>query len=201
MSRKIIQIKTTDIYSSLTLVGIVWFVFGLQSLGLFTHCYGVIPWRIEGIKGIFLSPLLHGNLNHIISNTLPLFILNTLLFVFYKRQAYTVLILGWLISGILLWLLPDFAYFKTGVYSCHIGASGLIYMLASYLFFSGIFLRDLILVIVSVVIAIIYGSLLYGIFPSLVDSGVSWQGHLIGVIVGLGLSYRLNKKAKRIKRL
>lgn len=199
MRRDELKLKKEDFYPSLGLIGLMWLIFGLQYFGLFQNCYGVIPWRIEGIKGIFLSPLFHGNLDHIISNTLPLFVLSVILFLFYKRQAYTVLIFGWILSGIILWLFPDFGYLDTSISSCHIGASGLIYMLAFFLFFSGIFLRQIVLILVSIIVAILYGSLIYGVFPNLVAEGVSWQGHLIGALVGLLFAYQFNRK-KRTRR-
>ncbi|MDM1398573.1 rhomboid family intramembrane serine protease [Myroides odoratimimus] len=189
-----LRLKKEDFYPPLLLVGVMWFIFGLQQLGIFQDCYGVIPWRIEGIKGIFLSPLFHGGLDHIISNTLPLFILSVVLFLFYKKQAYTVLIMGWITSGLVLWLLPDFGYFQTSMMSCHIGASGLIYMLFFFLFFSGIFIRKLVLILVSIIIGILYGGLVYGILPSYVAEGVSWQGHLVGALVGLVFAYQMNRK-------
>lgn len=197
MRKEELKLKKEDFYPPLGLVGGMWLIFGLQSLGLFQRCYGVIPWRIEGIKGIFLSPLFHGSLEHIISNTLPLFVLSVILFLFYKKQAYTVLIFGWILSGIILWLFPDFGYFQTSLNSCHIGASGIIYLLAFFLFFSGIFLRQVALILVSIIIAIFYGSLVYGVFPHLVAEGVSWQGHLIGAFVGLLFAYQLNRKNRR----
>ena len=200
MQKEELKLKKEDFYPSLGLVGLMWFLFGLQYIGLFQHCYGVIPWRIEGIKGIFLSPLFHGSLDHIISNTLPLFFLSVILFVFYKRQAYTVLIFGWILSGFILWILPDIGYFQTSLNSCHIGASGLIYMLASFLFFSGIFLRQVVLILVSIIIAILYGSLVYGVLPNLVAEGVSWQGHLIGALVGVFFAYQLNRKKRKRKK-
>ncbi|MDM1346174.1 rhomboid family intramembrane serine protease [Myroides marinus] len=200
MRKDELKLKKEDFYPPLGLVAVMWFIFGLQYLGLFEHCYGVIPWRIEGIKGIFLSPLFHGSLDHIMSNTLPLFVLSVILFLFYKRQAYTVLIFGWILSGVILWLFPDIGYFQTSLNSCHIGASGLIYMLAFFLFFSGIFLRQVVLILVSIIIAILYGSLVYGVFPHLVADGVSWQGHLIGAVVGLLFAYQLNRKKRIVRR-
>lgn len=161
------------------------------------RCYSL---ENRGFKGIFLSPLFHGNLDHILSNTLPLFVLSVFLFIFYKKQAYRVLCTGWILSGLFLWFLPDFGYFQTHLNSCHIGASGLIYMLASFLFFSGIFLRQITLILVSILVAILYGGLIYGIFPNLVDEGVSWQGHLIGALVGLLIASQLNKKTRRARR-
>lgn len=73
-------------------------------------------------------------------------------------------------------------------------------MLAFFLFFSGIFLRQVVLILVSIIIAILYGSLVYGVFPHLVADGVSWQGHLIGAVVGLLFAYQLNRKKRTVRR-
>lgn len=197
MKQKSIRVQKEDFYPAISLVALLWLIYTLQYIGVFKTCYGVIPWRLEGIKGIFLSPLFHGSFDHLMSNTIPLFVLTLLLFVFYKRQAYTVLFSGWVLSGVLLWLLPDFGSFKTSVSSCHIGASGLIYMLAAFLFFSGIFSRQVVLVLLSILVAFFYGGLVYGIFPHLVEASVSWQGHFIGACVGVFYAYQLNRKKKR----
>lgn len=192
-----LKLKKEDFYPAIVLVLVLWIIFILQQIGFFQHCYGVIPWRIEGIKGIFLSPLFHGSLSHLSSNTIPLFVLSVLLFLFYKKQAYSVLISGWILSGVLLWLLPDFNYLQHQVHSCHIGASGLIYLLATFLCFSGIFLRQVVLILISILVAVLYGGLIYAIFPHLVGDDVSWQGHLIGTLVGFFYAYQLNKKKRR----
>lgn len=192
-----LQLKKEDFYPAIGLVALLWLLFFLQQIGLFQACYGVIPWRIAGIKGIFLSPLFHGSLDHLSSNTLPLFFLSVLLFVFYKKQAYTVLIGGWILSGLLLWLLPDFNFLKHQIHSCHIGASGLIYMLATFLCFSGMFSRQVLLILVSLLVVLLYGGLIYAIFPYLVEDDVSWQGHLLGAGVGFFYAYQLNKKRRK----
>lgn len=196
MNNLFLKFKNQGVYPSLILIIAIWINFGLQQLGAFRGCYGVIAWQVRGLKGILLSPLFHSNLNHLVSNTLSLFVLTLLLFLFYQKRAYWVLLLGWLLSGLLLWLLPDFQSFGTTINNCHIGASGLIYMLASFLFWGGIFSRQVVLILLSIAIAFVYGSLVYGVFPHLVDAGVSWQGHLMGAIVGGILGYLFNRKPK-----
>ncbi|MGS4344341.1 rhomboid family intramembrane serine protease [Myroides odoratus] len=197
MKKSELSRKKEAFYPAIGLVALLWFIYILQYFGIFQACYGVIPWRIAGIKGIFLSPLFHGSLDHLISNTAPLFVLLAILFLFYHKQAYRVLLSGWLLTGVLLWMLPDFGYFKNQVVSCHIGASGLIYMLATFLFFSGIFSRQVLLILLSIFVAFLYGGLMYGIFPHLVAEGVSWQGHLLGALVGFFYAYKLNWRKKR----
>lgn len=194
MKKRKQQIEKTTVVVPLLMVGLMWFIFLIQKTGLFNQCYGVIPWKMEGLRGIVLSPLFHGNLEHIMSNSIPMLILSFVLFLFYNKQAYFVIISSWILTGLATWLLPDFSYFQSGIYSCHIGASGVIYALAFFLFFSGVFSKKLLLLVVSIVVFLVYGSIVYGIFPSQVDQGVSWQGHLMGAIVGSVIAYKLNKR-------
>lgn len=178
-------------------VATMWIGFLLQSLGFITHCTGaLIPLAPEGLKGIFFSPFLHGGIDHIVSNSLPMAILLFLLYMFYGKIANTILLLGWLSTGLLVWLMPQVDIF-TGytVYTCIVGASGIVYMLAFFLFFSGIFRWYTKLMAVSLVVALYYGSLIWGIFPeeffSTLDqpSRISWQSHLVGAVVGTILAY------------
>ena len=123
------------------MVAAMWIGFLFQHLGFWEGCSGaIIPLNPEGLKGIFLSPFLHGNLEHIFGNSVPIFVLIFLLFQFYPFIAKKVFFLGWLVTGFLVWLLPPIDIFS-GVYNpvCIIGASGIVYVLAFFLFFSGIF--------------------------------------------------------------
>jgi membrane associated rhomboid family serine protease len=107
-------------------------------------------------------------------------ILGSLLYLFYKQIASKVLIISYLGSGLLLWII--------GRESWHIGASGLIYSIAFFLFFSGIIRKHTPLIAVSLVVAFVYGSMIWHIFPWQIQDPISWEGHLSGGIVGLSLS-------------
>lgn len=136
---------------------------------------GVLPRETSGIIGIFFSPLVHGDLNHLISNTFPFLILSTSLFYFYKKNSVKVFIFSQFLTGILVWIFARDSY--------HIGASGLIYAFAAFFFFNGIFYRNIKAVTLSLITLFLYGGLAAGLLP--VDEKISWEGHLFGAVSGL----------------
>lgn len=158
---------------------IIWAVYWLElALGVNFNEMGVMPRTLSGLKGVILSPFIHGSLEHLYNNTIPLGILLTALWYFYKDAAWKIVLYGILISGLLTWLIGRTSY--------HIGASGLIYVLASFIFFKGIFSSYYRLIALSLIVVFIYGSLLWYIFP--VKEGISWEGHLAGFLTGLLLA-------------
>lgn len=144
--------------------------------------FGVYPREIFGLKGILFSPFLHGDIEHLANNSIALLILLPILRYFYKEQSFLVLFLGILFSGLGTWLLGRPNY--------HIGASGLIYALVSFIFFKGIFTKYYRLVALSFTIVILYGGSVWYMFPQ-VQEGISWEGHLAGFSVGLVLALLL----------
>ncbi len=140
--------------------------------------WGIYPRRLSGLKGILFSPLIHGSLHHLFSNSVSLFILMFITLYFYRDLAYRVFILIWLMDGIWVWMFARQAY--------HIGASGLVYGLASFLFFSGIIRRHVPLVAISLLVSFLYGSMVWGLFPIVED--ISWEAHLMGALAGLILA-------------
>ncbi|MEC5158474.1 rhomboid family intramembrane serine protease [Chryseobacterium sp. MP_3.2] len=189
------------------MVAAMWVGFILQNFGLIEGCSGaIIPLNPDGLKGILFSPLLHGGLDHIFGNSVPTFVLVYLLFQFYPSIAKKVFFLGWFVTGFLVWLLPPIDIF-TGEFNsvCIIGASGIVYVLAFFLFFSGLFRWDMKLLTVSMVVALYYGSLIWGVLPEELFSNleqpsrISWQSHLSGAVVGimLALIFRKNGEKKR----
>ena len=144
--------------------------------------HGIYPRSIGGIPGIILSPLIHGNINHLLDNSIPLFFLTWALFYFYNKVSYRVFFIIWFFSGIAVWIFARPSY--------HIGASGLIYGLGSFLFFSGIIRQNINLLAISLLVAFLYGSMVWGIFPY--RQGISWESHLAGGTAGflLSLVYR-----------
>jgi len=141
--------------------------------------FGIYPGKINGLWGILTSPFIHANANHLFSNSIPLLVLAWCLFYFYKDLGYGVFPILWILSGLLTWII--------GRDSTHIGASGLVYSLAFFLFFSGIFRRYIPLMAVSLIVVFLYGSMVWNMFPiaEIVDPSVSWEGHLAGAISGL----------------
>ena len=118
--------------------------------------YGVLPRNFNGLMGILFSPLIHSDVNHLLSNSLPVIILCLLIFNFYNQIAKKIFIYLYFISGLWLWCI--------GRESFHIGASGLIYAMASFLFFSGILRKNSQLSAVALLVIFIYG----GLFLSLI---------------------------------
>jgi len=144
---------------------------------------GIFPLALKGLPGIVLSPFIHSDFRHLLNNTLPLFLLGTALFYFYSEIAIPVSLWTWMLTGSFVWI--------TGRISWHIGASGLVYGLASFLFFSGIIRKYFRLVALSLLIVFLYGSMVWGIFPG-VYMQVSWESHMLGFISGiiLAIAYR-----------
>ena len=147
--------------------------------------YGLIPRDISimGFIGIFLYPFLHGSLGHIISNSIPLFVLTATLMANYQKLARKVVFLSILIGGCLLWI------FGRGG-TVHIGASGLIFSLIAFLVFNVFFRRDWRSLFVAVIIGFFYWTAIFGIFPG-GDPNISWEGHLCGFLTGIYLAFIL----------
>ncbi|MEA3505398.1 MAG: rhomboid family intramembrane serine protease [Bacteroidota bacterium] len=179
------------------LIAVLWVV---KLIEINTHfnfsSYGIIPLKAEGIIGIFTSPFIHGSLKHLISNSIPLFFLATGLFYFYDKMAFKVLLLSYLMTGVWVWL------FARGNAS-HIGASGIVYALATFHFFSGLLRRQKQLMAFAMIIIFLYGSMVWGVFPDFYpDKPVSWEGHLMGAISGVVLAiYYRTKGLQRKKRV
>jgi len=135
---------------------------------------GMYPRHAKGLIGILTSPLIHGDFKHLIGNSSSFFILSTALFFFYREMAFRIFVLNYFLAGLFLWL--------GGRENWHIGASGVIYGLAAFLFLSGIFRKDIRLLTISLIVALLYGSFIWGLFP--IDERISWDGHLMGAVSG-----------------
>jgi membrane associated rhomboid family serine protease len=162
------------------LVAVLWIVKFLEILFETSFAdYGVFPRHTEGLIGIALSPLIHADYEHLISNSIPLLVLGAALIYFYKELAYRVFILSWLLSGFWLWIIGRENY--------HIGASGVLYGLVTFLFFSGVFRRHTGLMALSLLVVFLYGGLVWGIFP--LFKIISWESHLCGSLAGILLAF------------
>lgn len=160
----------------LLFVMVLWIVFWVESrFGLNFNSYGIYPRELKGLRGILFSPFIHGSLKHLFNNSIPLFVLSSALFYFYRNIRWKVLLFGLLLTGIATWLI--------GRSSLHIGASGEVYMLAAFLFFKGIFSKQFQLTALSLAVVFLYGGMLWYVFP--VNPEISWEGHLSGFFVGL----------------
>lgn len=168
-----------------TFIVLIWLIQVLQGfLQEDWGVYSVYPRTVHGLIGIFTSPLLHAGWEHLMGNTLPLIVLGYLLFTSYREIAGKIFWLVYLLNGTLLWLFARQAI--------HLGASGVVYGLASFLFFSGMIRKHNQLAVISLLIVFLYGSLVWGIFPF--DPQVSWEAHLYGGLTGLVLAILFRKE-------
>lgn len=153
-----------------------------QTTGVSFVQFGVYPLHLKGLPGIIFSPFIHSGFNHLISNSIPFFILFTALIYFYRRISYRIFFQMYFLAGLCIWL--------AGREAWHIGASGVVYALAAFHFVSGIIRSDVRLLTLSVVVVFLYGGLIWGMFP--INPEVSWEGHLWGAISGvvMALFYR-----------
>ncbi|RIA10524.1 membrane associated rhomboid family serine protease [Flavobacteriaceae bacterium MAR_2010_72] len=154
---------------------LLWVVFWMQVRFFpIIKTFGIVPQTFKGLRGVVLSPFIHSDIEHLYHNTIPLFILSLALFYFYRTISWKILFYGILLSGLITWVI--------GRPANHIGASGLIYVLVSFIFFKGIFAKYFRLVALSLLIIFLYGSMIWYVFP--VKEGMSWEGHLGGLITG-----------------
>ena len=135
---------------------------------------GIYPRKASGLIGVLTSPLIHADFSHLVSNTITLFVLMFILFYTYRKSAIRVFIIVYVFSGLTVWLLARPAY--------HIGASGLVYGLLSFLFFVGVLRKDTRSIALSLLITFLYGGLVWGVLPT--DPKVSFESHLLGAIAG-----------------
>ena len=151
---------------------------------------GIYPRKIEGLRGILFSPFIHGDVKHLFNNAIPLLVLTSALFYFYRRIRWKVLIYGLLLTGLFTWLI--------GRSNIHIGASGVIYMLTAFLMFRGILSKHYQLTALSFSVIFLYGGFIWYVFPT--DPKISWEGHLSGFIVGIIFALIFNKQTLPVKK-
>ncbi|MCB0543321.1 MAG: rhomboid family intramembrane serine protease [Saprospiraceae bacterium] len=141
--------------------------------------YGIMSRRLWGLRGIITGPLVHGSWGHLISNTLPLFVLSALSIYFYRKVAMRAFWMIYLLTGAAVWL------FARPV--SHIGASGVIYGLVAFIFWNGIFRRSMRSIILAALVVLLYSGMFMGILPD--QEGISWESHLLGSLVGIFTSF------------
>ncbi|WP_318311988.1 rhomboid family intramembrane serine protease [Flagellimonas crocea] len=191
MSLDVLKFSNTVLIAPLIAVLSIWTVFWVEvQFSVNLNEYGVYPRTVSGLKGIVFSPFIHGSVSHLYNNTIPLAVLMAFLFYFYQDVALRVLLFGTLVSGLLTWAIARPSY--------HIGASGVIYLLASFIFFKGIFAKNYRLVALSLIVVFIYGSMVWYIFP--VKDGISWEGHLSGFATGLVFAFITKVRVPEVRK-
>lgn len=169
----------------------MWLTYSLELLlNIDLGGFGIHPLKRSGLIGIFAAPLLHGSFNHLIGNTVPLLILGSTLYYFYSKLASRVFLYSYFFTNILVWLFARTEH-------VHIGASGLVYAIASFLVFYGLFRKNFKSVLISIIVLFIYGGMAYGVIPQ--NDGVSWESHLLGAIVGFCTAFLFGRKYQNTK--
>ncbi len=181
-----------EIHGVVLFVGAIWAVYFVSLVFPRLDYYGVVPRRLVGLPGILAMPFLHANLDHLLSNTVPLFVLLILL-AGSRAASWEVVVVIALLGGALLWIF--------GRPAVHIGASGLISGLTAFLVLSGFLEHRLIPLLVALLVGFLYGSsLVLGILPR-IGSQISWDGHLCGAIAGGIVAYALTRGSRQRSRV
>tara|TARA_B110000091_G_scaffold156762_1_gene167038 strand:- start:544 stop:1215 length:672 start_codon:yes stop_codon:yes gene_type:complete len=163
----------------------IWLIYWIEiQFDLNFNKLGVYPRTLQGFRGVFFTHFIHSDVNHLFNNSIPLFVLLCSVFYFYRDLAYKVLLWGGFLTGFLTWLIARESF--------HIGASGIVYLLFSFVFFSGIIRKHYRLVALSLIIIFLYGSMIWYVLP--IKDGMSWEGHLSGFLVGFILAITYRKK-------
>ena len=173
----------------LIIVAMMWVVKTIEwSFGIYLGRFGVTPHTARGLIGIFTLPFLHGNWEHLLSNTIPIIVLGTALYYCYPSLANRVMLITYLGSGLLTWCIGDPS-------TTHIGASALVYGLNLFLITSGFIRGNRMLIVISLIMVFLYGSFIWGMIPSLaIPQNISWEGHLSGALIGILLAIFLRKE-------
>lgn len=159
---------------------VLWCVFFLdEGFHLELYRFGIFPRTVDGLVGVLASPFIHGDFDHLLNNSVPLFVLGWALMFFFPRAAGRVLFASWLVSGLLVWASARESY--------HIGASGVLYGLTAFLFTSGLLRKQRTLMGLSLLVVFLYGSMLWGVFP--IVPRISWESHFWGAAAGVAMAY------------
>ncbi|MBP7154797.1 MAG: rhomboid family intramembrane serine protease [Flavobacteriales bacterium] len=173
------KLITSAIAPALVVLG-MWIVYLLdRTFELDLYRFGTYPRTIRGLAGILTSPFIHGDAEHLLNNSIPMLVLGSALLYFFPRVAGRVVLVSWLVSGVWVWISARSSF--------HIGASGVVYGLAAFLFTSGLIRKQRVLMGLSMLVVFLYGSFLWGIFP--IVPRVSWESHFWGAAAGVLMAY------------
>ena len=158
---------------------LMWLIFFIEfNYGINLSMFGLLPRVPLGLVGVLTAPLLHGSLLHLMSNTLPFLLLGVALYFFYGQIGRLVFLYSYFLPSLLVWVF--------GRQIFHLGASGLIYSIAFFLFVSGIVRSELKSLAIGIGTAIAYGGMIWGILPT--SEQISWEYHMAGALVGVSLA-------------
>ena len=188
MIRLIIKLIDSIVWPLIAVVAI-WLVFFLNlSFQWGLNHYGMHPKELQGILGIFTMPFLHGDFDHLFSNSVPLLLSMGFIFIYFEEHKGKIILYNLLLTGVILLFLGDQG-------TNHIGASGLVYAFIFFLVTHAFFTRNKEMLGAAFVLIFLYGGLIYGLFPDygkLIGKNISWEGHLAGALSGIffGILYR-----------
>jgi len=174
------RLMYNSLYTAFVMVIVIWVIEIFQLIaGMDFGVLGLYPREWFGLRGILFAPLIHSDFGHLISNSVPLFVLTTTIFFFYRRVAVRSFIMIYFLTGLTVWL------FGRSVF--HIGASGVVYGLVAFVFWNGIFRKNVKSIVLALIVVILYHGMFEGILPT--KEGISWESHLFGAFVGIFTSY------------
>lgn len=155
---------------------------------------GIRPLETDGLQGILFAPLLHANWGHLAANTVPALVLGFLAAASGVGRFLLATAIIWVLGGLGTWLIGNVGM---PYEFSHIGASGLIFGWLTYVITRGFFNRNAWQIIIGLVVALVYGGVLWGILPG--QLGVSWQGHLCGALSGVLAAYWLSMRERKAR--
>jgi membrane associated rhomboid family serine protease len=150
--------------------------------------YGIQPRTIAGLRGIALAPLLHRGFTHLATNSVVFVVFGWVLLLIGGRNFLIVTVLSVVVSGLGVWLVG-------AAHTVHVGASGVLFGYFGYVLVRGYVQRSVGAVLLSLVMGSLYGRLLWGVLP--LRAGVSWEGHLFGLVGGALAAYLLRRRSAR----
>ena len=179
---------TSSVIVPVIMVMIMWLVKIIETVFHLDFGFlGIKPLSAEGLPGILLFHFIHGDWEHLFANTIPILVLGTSLYYFYRPLANKILLILIFSTGLLTWCGA-----RSGV---HIGTSALVYGLTFFLMLSGFIRRDRKLTIISLIVVFLYGSLVWGLYPKYaIENNISWEGHLSGFVMGIVLAFFYKKE-------
>lgn len=169
-----------SLWFPLLAIAFLWLIHAWQMIdGFDPGRYGIMSRKLWGIRGLVTGPLVHGSWKHLISNSVPLFVLTFISLYFYRKIAIQAFWMIYFLTGIAVWL------FARPV--SHIGASGVVYGLVAFIFWNGVFRRSLRSIVLAGIVMLLYSGMFMGVLPD--QEGISWESHLLGSLVGIFVAY------------